>query len=175
MAKKTEARADTEDRTAAQDENAGLAGRLLELRALVEEHRKLAVRDRAEQMTLIARLEQRVAAVGEKIDKAQADWDRRSRELDQTQRDAGEQVRKAGEIARQMSDKVRVLDELRAVASDPHDVVKPIRKELGQIHDDLRMLRQHVDLKFEGLGRPRSAPVELRGDAPFNAPREKRG
>lgn len=150
--------------SAAEDENAGLAARLLELRSVVEDHRRLAQRETGEQRTQIARIEERVRTLGEKVDRAMGDWDRRSRELDQTQRDAGEQVRRAGELARSMQDRVKVLDELRAVASDPHEVIKPVRRELAQLGADLQALAKRIDLKFEALPKRRAEAVESRDE-----------
>lgn len=157
------ARVEETGASALADENAGLAGKLIELRQLVEEHRKLNIRDLAETKTVVARLEQRVTALGEKLDRAIGDIDRRGRELDQRLRDGAEQVRASGELARKMTDQMRVLEELRELATDPHEVVKPLRRDIGQLTDDLATLRRHVDAKFEALPRARSTPLESRG------------
>jgi SMC interacting uncharacterized protein involved in chromosome segregation len=155
---------ETADRTAEQHENEGLAARLLELKALVEENRKLAVRDFAELKAEFGRMTERLKTVDGKVDGAMAEWARRSRELDQTQRDSAEHVRAAGQIAREMKDRVQVLDELRETSADPHAVVKPLQREVAQLKADLADLGRRIDVKFDALPRQKAAPIEFRGD-----------
>jgi chromosome segregation ATPase len=163
MAKKAETSIEP-DRTAEQHENEGLAGRLLELKATVEGHRKLAVRDHAELKAEFGRMTERMKTLDGKIDGAMNEWARRSRELDQTQRDSAEHVRAAGQIAREMKDRVQVLDELRETSADPHAVVKPLQREVAQLKADLSALGQRIDVKFDALPRQKPAPAEFRGD-----------
>lgn len=151
-------------RTAAVDENQGLAARLVELRQVVETNRVATVRDVAELKLELARVSDRQGRLGERIDKAMTEIDRRQRDLDQQLRTGAEQVRASGEQARKMADHMRVLDELREVASDPHEVVKPLQRQIAQLEADIKTGRKHVDLKFEALPKSKAEPWETRGE-----------
>lgn len=163
MAREKTAEAAPAPRTAAADENQGLAARLVELRRTVEDNRKDAVRDMGELKTELARISDRQARLGDRLDKAMAEVDRRQRDLDQQLRTGAEQVRASGELARKMNDHMRVLDELREVQADPHEVVKPLQRQIAQLDADVKTVRKHVDLKFEQLPKPRAEPWESRG------------
>lgn len=159
------------ERSAAQDENTGLAARLVELRRALDEHRKGNERETAALRQHVAQLEQQVASTIGRVDTMTLDFERRCKELDNAQREAAEQVRVAGELARKMSDHMRTLDELREVAADPHEVVKPIRKDLGELRHEVTLLTKQVDLRFEQLPRARPSAGESRGDQELDAVR----
>lgn len=153
-----------QERSAAQDENQGLAARLVDLRRALDEQRKHHEREQSALRQVVAQLEQQVAATIGRVDTMTLDFERRSRDLETAQREAGEQVRAAGELARKMSDHMRVLDELREVAADPHEVVKPIRRDIGELRHELTLLAKQVDHRFEQLPRARQDGGESRGD-----------
>ncbi len=160
------------DRTAATDENQGLAARLVELRTVVEENRKASVRDVSECKEALARLDVRVSALATKLDKAMGDIDRRARDLGQAHRDGAEQVRAAGEIARKMTDHMRVLDELREVQADPYEVIKPLQRQIALLEGDIKTTRAHIDRKFEALPKAKPIAWETRDDAERAGQRE---
>lgn len=169
---KSETRADRErasERTAAQDENQGLAARIVDLRRALDDQRKSHERDMSALRQLVAQMEQQVAGTIGRVDAMTLDFERRSRDLETTQREASEQVRAAGELARKMTDHMRTLDELREVAADPHEVVKPIRKDIAQCRLDLEMLQKQIDVRFEQLPRRSPTPAESRGDHELDA------
>jgi DNA repair exonuclease SbcCD ATPase subunit len=145
-----------------QDENRGLAGRLLDLRTLVEENRRLAVRDFSHLGQRVASLEQLVSAMQSQLDKAVEEIRAQQRDLGVSLREGGEQVRKAGEIGRKMTDQVKVLEQLREDASDPHEVIKPLQRGLAHLKGDVEALAKTIDLRFEQYPRPRGEPVETR-------------
>jgi len=155
-------KADT-PRSAAADENQGLAARLVELRRVVDENRKDNLRDLAEVKTDLARISDRQAQLAVRLDQAMAEVDRRQRDLDQQLRTGAEQVRASGELARKMNDHMRALDELREVQADPHEVVKPLQRQIAQLDADIKTVRKHIDLKFEALPKAKAEPWESRG------------
>lgn len=158
--------------SAQEDEHRGLAGRIIELRAVVEEHRKQTVRDVSEIREMVIRVEHRQGQLQSKLDQAMTDIDRRQRELDQALREGAEQVRAAGQMAREMKAKATELEELREMAADPHDVVKPVQRAIAQVAADLETLRKAVDHKFEQLPRQHAEPWEGRGSDEVERGRE---
>jgi len=166
----TPSKADRE-RTAAQDENQGLAARIVDARRLLDEHRKSNDRELATLRQQVAQLEQGHAGTIQRVDAMTLDFERRSRDIEIAQREAAEQVRVAGELARKMSDHMATLDELREVAADPHEVVKPIRKDIAELRHELTLLAKQVDVRFEQLPRSRTTANESRGDHELDAVR----
>jgi len=152
------------DGSISQDENAGLAARLIELRAVVEENRVASARACSELKTDVSRISDRLTAALAKVDQAMSSWESRTRVLDQSLRESAEQVRASGEIARGMKDRMKVLDELRETQADPHELLKPYRRQLSQLEADLTNLRKVIDVRFEGLPRPKATPAETRDD-----------
>ena len=151
-----------EQPSVAQDEHRGLAGRLLDLRTLVDENRRLAVRDFSHLGQRMASLEQLVSAMQSQLDKAVEGIQAQQRDLGVALREGGEQVRKAGEIGRKMTDQVKVLEQLREDASDPHEVIKPLQRSIAFLKGDLEALAKTIDTRFEQYPRPRGEPVETR-------------
>ena len=145
-----------------QDENRGLAERLLDVRNMAEEHRKLALRDAGSLLQRMAQLEQQVTTMGARIDKECEGIQKTQRLLEDLLRAGGEQVRVAGEIGRKMTDQVKVLEELRAMASDPHEVIKPLQRSIAFLKGDVEALAKTVDHRFEQMPRGRSQPLETR-------------
>lgn len=132
-----------------QDENRGLAARLLELRRTVEGHERQRISDLAETRRLVAQIGQRADTMQKQLDEALKSIDQKQRDLEVALREGGEQVRAAGELGRKMQDHVRVLDELREMAADPHEVVKPLRRDIGELKHALTLLDKQVDHRFE--------------------------
>lgn len=145
-----------------QDEHRGLAGRLLDLRTLVEDNRKAAVRDFSQLNQRMATLESLVSTIAARVDREVESIQGQQRDLAAALREGGEQVRVAGELGRKMTDQVKVLEELREMASDPHEVIKPIQRGLAHLRGDLETLAKTIDIRFEQYPRPRGEPVETR-------------
>lgn len=152
------------ERTAAQDENQGLAARLVDLRRALDDQRKSHERDLSALRQVVAQMEQQVAGTIGRVDAMTLDFERRCRDLETAQREAAEQVRVAGELARKMTDHMKTLDELREVAADPHEVVKPIRRDIAELRHELTLLTKQVDVRFQQLPGRRPTPAETRGD-----------
>lgn len=145
-----------------QDEHRGLAARILDVRNLVEENRRLAIRDAAQLNQRMAQLEQQVSAMAARLDKEVEGIVRKHKDLEDALRQGGEQVRVAGELGRKMTDQVKVLEELREMASDPHEVIKPLQRGLATLRGDVEALAKTIDIRFEQMPKSRNQPVETR-------------
>lgn len=150
--------------SAQQDEHRGLAARILDVRRLVESHRQVAIKERAEDRQRMAYLEQSVATLTTRIDREVEAIQKMQRDLQSTLHQAGEQVRQAGALARKIQGGMEELEELRAVASDPHEVVKPLQRAIGQLKADIEALGRTIDIRFEQMPRQRAPALESRGE-----------
>jgi len=151
------------------DEHRGLAARILDLRNLVEEHRRLQLKEHAALLTKVANIEQMQVALEHRVDKEVEGIQRQQRDLQQALHDGAEQVRQAGQLARKMTDGMAALEELRAVASDPHEVVRPVQRSLAQLRADVETLGRTIDIRFEALPKTRATAYEMRSEdeSPF--------
>ncbi len=150
--------------SAQQDENRGLAGRILDLRNLVEDHRRLQLKEHHGLVTKVAHIEQMLVQLEQRVDREVESIQRQQRDLQQALHEGAEQVRQAGQLARKMADGMKELEELRAVASDPHEVVKPVQRGLAFLKGDLEALSKSIDVRFEQMPRSRSVPLESRSE-----------
>lgn len=165
MVKTAAAKTTTSDRPSeslTEDEQQGLARKLVELRQAQDERHLATNKAIGELRGELARIVDRQKAIDGRLDALSTEWQRDLRAIQEQKRAMDQDVLAAGQSARKMADHVRALDELRETQVDPRELIAPVQRSLQLLANDLEAYKRNVDSKLERLPRPKAPPVETR-------------